>query len=101
MDLPEVASAFVDLHLFPLQLDLTANFEETVTFERALYHFVRTVMRNVPLNLASLDLASTLVSAFHYVLRALCGNVFLHIAKGQAKTALKQTLYYAIGALFD
>jgi hypothetical protein len=101
MDLPKVASTFVDLHLFPLKPDLASYFEQAVAFERALDDFVRTLMPNMSLNLSSFNLASTLVSAFYNVLWALCCYVLLHVAERKSKAALKQTFYYAIGALFD
>ena len=99
MNFPEVASGLVGLHLFPLLLDLTSDFKETVTFERALDHFVRAVLSNVSFNVSSFDLASTLVSAFHDVLGTLCGDVLFHVTERKAKAALEQALHNAIRTL--
>lgn len=98
MDFPEVARCLVGLHLFPLLLDLTSDFEETIAFKGTLDHFIRAVLSNVFINLSSLNLASALVSAFNNVLGALCSDVLFHFAERKSKAALKQTFYDSVRA---
>ena len=89
-----VTGDFVDLHVFPLHLDMTAFLKETLAIVGTLNNLKRTVYIHVSFNVPPFNNIATLVLAGDLRLGTLVLDVFLHVIQGQHQPAVQKALHY-------